>query len=278
MRCALWITLQFRQLQHSLLCVWVILQVATLRPSSSCQHTASSPPGCSGNANHLLQQPSHAQAASAACSCPLLIHPEPLQGHQHFPLAPCCSRGPGMPRARCSETSLQHRTQLLHRAGKGMHRGCPSSAKPPEPVAGPAAMCNQPTAVEASTRAQHRLPAALCHGKKAAGILARPGGTVSLPQLRAALPPFQHSPLLSRNGFWRLISCLSSFLQGLWPPSWCCSVLGNTWNHENLLQLQDLLAQVCICQCLCFGKNVLAFTWFRATEMFLIHAVNEERC
>lgn len=100
----------------------------------------------------------------------------------------------------------------------------------------------------------------LHHGNKATRIphmVWRHLQGLPLPQLRAAMPCFHHSSLLPRNGFWRFISCLSSFLPSLWPPSWHCSVLKNMWNHVNVSQLQDLLAQVCICQCLCFWKSAL---------------------
>lgn len=209
--------------------IWVSLQAATLLPSSSSMQKTSSSAGAgqprsSGNASHLLQQPSHAQAAEAGSFLPsadaIQTRSRRLSTLPSLRAAPvsrgCCGAAAANP--NCSAVQ-QHGRVSPQSCEKGWHRGCPSTAKPPELAAGPAAMSKQPTATGSSTSSGHPSTRFQWHCTMATR---QPG---SLPQLRAATPCFHHSSLLPRKGFWRLISCLSSFLWSLWPPSRCCSVL-----------------------------------------------------
>lgn len=135
---------------------------------------------------------------------------------QRFPLTPRGSRG--MPWACCSETSAA--APFPHRAGKRDAQGMPKHSKATRAGSWPCSDA-QPAhrGITKLWTARDRLPAALRQESKAAGIPARPEGTCKacLLQLHIALPSFHHSPLLPRNGFWRFISCLSSFFSVGYP-------------------------------------------------------------
>lgn len=141
-------------------------------PPPACTQPASPrsrPAPHSGNANHLLQQLSPAQAAGAG-SCPLPIHPKPLRVDQHFPLAPCAPAGRGCRGdARCPETSLQHRAPASPQSWKRDAQRMPEHSKATG-AGGWSCSSVQPAH-------GHTLPAALRHASTAAGIPAWLGGT-----------------------------------------------------------------------------------------------------
>lgn len=269
--------------QTQALRVWVSLQAAMLCPSSSsCLHTAPSSPGT----GQLWEcQPSAPAALPRTGSWGWLPrHPKPLTADQRFPLAPCLwasfstELGKGLHRAylRMAKPLMVDQRfplTLCCSCGAGTLWVCCKILK------------FQPAALQAgfSTEQENQAQQSLqswwlvlwqCttspwpwgHEQ----VLESPARTSSSTQQGWGIPTQLegackawpcHSSAVS--SFHTALCCQGMASGGSFPACLhscrvCgCSVLGNMWNHVSTLQLLDLLAQVCICRCLCFQKNAL---------------------